>query len=224
MSCGFYGKLPDKGDFISRRLPHPLINKWDSWLQSAMDSSRISLAEQWLNQYLVSPIWRFCISPDIVSDNAFCGVMLPSVDSVGRHFPLMLGMEFAPETQLLHFATSADNWFEQLEDLALSTLSPDTTLEQFDQQLQQVPSPQIENAKLLPAKEHRIGWQHNGIASKALLDAGYALAAQEVIQNKLTHPTHWWTAGTETISPTFISFQGMPVIGDYHAMLNGEWL
>src|SRR5690606_36950533 len=29
---GFYGKLPSRGDFVSRRLPADFIGQWDAWL------------------------------------------------------------------------------------------------------------------------------------------------------------------------------------------------
>ncbi len=41
----FYGKLPAKGDFITRNLPRDFIDRWDDWLQSGMHASREALGD-----------------------------------------------------------------------------------------------------------------------------------------------------------------------------------
>ena len=63
--CGFFGKVPTHGDFISRRLPRSFLDPWDHWLQGAIATSRQQLGEGWLEVYLVSPLWRFCLSPGV---------------------------------------------------------------------------------------------------------------------------------------------------------------
>ncbi len=85
---GFYGKLPVVGDFVSRRLPNEFIKPWDGWLQSAIAASREELGDEWLNSYLTSPIWRFLLSPGVCGNKAVAGIMMPSVDRVGRYYPL----------------------------------------------------------------------------------------------------------------------------------------
>ena len=59
---GFYGKLPTHGDFISRNLPRTFIDPWDNWLQTAISASHEQLGEQWLNYFLVAPVWKFILS------------------------------------------------------------------------------------------------------------------------------------------------------------------
>ena len=39
----FYGKLPAKGDFLSRNLPQEFVAAWDQWLQAGMHASREAL-------------------------------------------------------------------------------------------------------------------------------------------------------------------------------------
>src|SRR5438105_12091900 len=87
---GWYGKIPSLGDFASRRLPQPFISAWDAWLQHAMAASRADLGQRWLDVYLLSPIWRFALFPDVVGQMGWAGLLMPSVDKVGRHFPLTL--------------------------------------------------------------------------------------------------------------------------------------
>jgi type VI secretion system protein ImpM len=128
---GFYGKVPALGDFVSRRLPRSFIDPWDAWLQSALLASRETLAENWLSVFLVSPIWRFALSPGLCGPSAWVGVMMPSVDRVGRYFPLTLAQGIDEQYLSAVFSADAD-WFAQLENLALTVLNADFDLENFD--------------------------------------------------------------------------------------------
>jgi len=46
---GYYGKIPNKGDFITRHLPGSFVEPWDQWLQSSIAASKAQLGEQWLD-------------------------------------------------------------------------------------------------------------------------------------------------------------------------------
>src|SRR5262249_12505949 len=85
---GFAGKLPSHGDFISRRLPAALLTPWEAWLDAALERSRAILGEGWLNAYLSSPIWCFSLGPGCCGDRVVAGVMMPSLDRIGRYYPL----------------------------------------------------------------------------------------------------------------------------------------
>lgn len=85
---GFFGKIPARGDFVRSGLPGSFINPWDSWLQSVLPESRAVLGDGWLSAWLEAPVWRFLIHPGICGSAAVLGVFMPSVDRVGRHFPL----------------------------------------------------------------------------------------------------------------------------------------
>ena len=37
---GLYGKLPARGDFVTRRLDRGFVEAWDDWLQQAILASR----------------------------------------------------------------------------------------------------------------------------------------------------------------------------------------
>ena len=112
---GFYGKVPIKGDFISRHLPRSFIDPWDQWLQESIATSRTQLNDQWLDSYLTSPIWRFALSKGVCDDNTWVGVMMPSVDRVGRYFPLALAAPVNDACSLLSIADQQEDWFSLLE-------------------------------------------------------------------------------------------------------------
>lgn len=91
---GWFGKLPGMGDFAHRRLPDDFRERWDQWLQSGL----LQLRQQhpgWTERYLHSPLWFFVLAPDVAGPRAWLGVLMPSVDGVGRYFPFTLARELA---------------------------------------------------------------------------------------------------------------------------------
>ena len=122
---GWYGKVPAAGDFIARRLPAAFSEPWDRWLQAALAGSRERLGEGWHEAFFSMPAWRFVLGPGVVSRNAWAGLMVPSVDSVGRHFPLTVASALPAEpVDAVGTLLAATPWFEDIEAIALSALTP----------------------------------------------------------------------------------------------------
>jgi type VI secretion system protein ImpM len=117
---GWYGKLPSLGDFASRRLEPDWIARWDAWLAEGLGSMREVRGEAWLAGYLASPPWRFVLSPGVLGEGerAWAGVLMASVDRVGRYFPLTIA---APLDSLPSSSVAFDtllSWLHGLEDTA----------------------------------------------------------------------------------------------------------
>jgi type VI secretion system protein ImpM len=87
-AIGFCGKLPARGDFVGSGLPRAFVEPWHDWLQSVLATGRQMLGEEWVAAWLEAPIWRFALSPGICGPDAVLGLWMPSVDRVGRYFPL----------------------------------------------------------------------------------------------------------------------------------------
>lgn len=87
---GLYGKLPARGDFVRLGLPGDFVAAWDDWLARAIAASRAQMGADWLGAFLEAPVWRFALAPGLCGAQAASGVWLPSVDRVGRYFPLTL--------------------------------------------------------------------------------------------------------------------------------------
>jgi type VI secretion system protein ImpM len=87
-AIGFYGKIPARGDFVHAGLPRTFTDPWDDWMQRMVGASRSALGQDWLPAWLEAPVWRFVLSPGICGPDAAIGLWVPSVDSVGRYFPL----------------------------------------------------------------------------------------------------------------------------------------
>jgi len=125
IAAGWFGKMPALGDFASRRLPPAWIEAWDGWLQRELVRSRTALGEDdWLSLYLVAPVRRFWLSPGLLAPAAWLGVLMPSVDSVGRHFPFTLATALPPGHDELVDALANDNWLDAADAVARQVLDP----------------------------------------------------------------------------------------------------
>ena len=137
-SFGAFGKLTCMGDFFSHNLDHKVASNWDKWTQNYMIELRASLGPRWDNCFMTAPIWRFSVCSGVLSDYAIYGVMMPSVDRVGRQFPLMISSIVKGSGAVFVEHLARTETFEKMEDLALMTLEEDVTKETFIDQLNEL--------------------------------------------------------------------------------------
>src|SRR5689334_2400335 len=131
---GFYGKLPSHGDFLRRRVSDDFVEHWDRWLQDVLVASKNVLGNDWLDIYLTSPVWRFACAAPACGPTSVIGVMAPSVDRVGRYFPLTIVAELPDESA--SSAVGADAFFDAAEQLMIETLEADPVdFPQFDERV-----------------------------------------------------------------------------------------
>jgi type VI secretion system protein ImpM len=91
LAVGWYGKLPSRGDFVGRGLPAPWLETWDGWLQRGLAGAARQLGADVLRARLPAmPPWQCVVLPAASGEPAWCGVVVPSTDRVGRAFPLLL--------------------------------------------------------------------------------------------------------------------------------------
>ena len=123
-----FGKLPARRDFIARNVPGPVLEVVEPWLQESLAQSRESLGKGWLETYLAAPMWRFWWARSLAGAGA-AGVLMPSVDRMGRYFPL-LGLALAPREADFALPSAADDgWYMALETALLAALDEAATLE-----------------------------------------------------------------------------------------------
>jgi type VI secretion system protein ImpM len=138
---GAFGKMPALGDFFQINAPKGFVRVWDDWLQRAMVAAADTIGTAWDDQYLSAPIWRFSLAPGIAGPANVIGVLMPSVDRVGRRFPLALMTSVAgPSAAALDHLTS-DATFDSLEDLALACLEDAMDRDKLAAALAQIPQP-----------------------------------------------------------------------------------
>jgi len=90
VSFGVYGKIPARGDFVRSGLPGAFVDAWDAWLQRVMAESQALLAQAWLPAWMEAPVWHFHLAAGTCGPSAAAGILMPSIDRAGRHFPLTL--------------------------------------------------------------------------------------------------------------------------------------
>jgi type VI secretion system protein ImpM len=150
---GWFGKLPSTGDFVQRRLPSDFVQAWDDWLAQELGSWQSAEPDGWLTAYLAGPSWRFVLLPGCLAgleriEDGMAGVLMPSVDRVGRYFPLTIAwaLPVAPGA-----GGAVHRLFAQLrevDNLALEAVQNDWTVQQLDDALashthRHTPSPQV---------------------------------------------------------------------------------
>lgn len=130
---GYFGKVASHGDFVQRGLAPAFVAGWDRWLQDSLRHSRAQLGETWLPAYLYSPLWRFALGAGVCGERAMGGVLMPSVDRVGRHFPLTLAAPIDGQGEPMSALSGrAAAWFAALERLAFSSLAHGFSLPALD--------------------------------------------------------------------------------------------
>ncbi len=133
---GWFGKMPYVGDFVSRRLPDDFIRAWDDWLQSGMARARADLGAAWPAHYLVAPVRRFWLAPRLLGDTGWAGALMPSVDGVGRYFPLTIAAALPDHTLAAVLAASA--WFRAIDAAGRKVLDVNFSADDLDAELAQV--------------------------------------------------------------------------------------
>jgi len=228
-SVGLYGKLPARGDFVSRRLDSAFVRDWDAWLQRITADSRKRLGPQWLEYFLSAPVWRFVLPAGMYSKSAWVGLMLPSVDRVGRHFPLTVAACVGDvNIDVPSTLARAVPWLDSLEKLALQALLPDLDVELFDSRLMQsalpgglpVPLPISDDTVPLDVSEPAfIVWRAPPDSGETWTDR---LLEEGVLGPRGTSSV-WMTRGGDTVAPSVAICSDLITGIHYCAMLDGRW-
>jgi type VI secretion system protein ImpM len=223
---GWYGKLPASGDFIARRLPPSFIEPWDAWLNAVLSGGRERLGVAWRDAFLAAPAWRFVLAPGIIGDLGWAGIILPSVDSVGRLFPLTIASGLPPKSiDPVTTLSRAHNWYAEIEPVAYAALAPEAERETFDAQLANRRFPK----ELLAFVEHSEQTvPPRGRGQRALwIPLGPEFqgeAGLNGLAKPLAEPYSAWLAEeSEVFGRSLMLCEKLPAVDQYCAMLNGQW-
>lgn len=222
---GWYGKIASLGDFASRRLPAEFISNWDAWLQRMLPDSRARLGDRWLETYLGSPIWRFLLFPGICGDGLWAGLMMPSVDRVGRYFPLTIASRMPALASTEREFDALADWLDRLSTAALATLDLRRGVQQFDATLTTLRAPlpappRVVLAGRIAALLHdlspgRFALPSDDELGQTLMGVGAGLLTQHARGGSL-----WWTPCATGASAPLLLARGLPDGAQFAAMLN----
>jgi type VI secretion system protein ImpM len=226
---GYHGKVPSHGDFVSRGLPPTFMGPWDLWLQEAIHSSRQQLKGDWLDYYLTSPIYRFVLSPGICGDSTWMGIIMPSVDKVGRYYPMTIcrmDKQSANPFTLLHSDTE---WFDQIELLARSCLNDNFNLDGFYHAICQLsPQPLNQTGGNGDSQTAPNGCYFPRALRQPLSSTDEIPGILPAILDRLLKEHHfaysvWYTQGSENVSPSLLTCIGFPPFDGIAALFDGNW-
>lgn len=205
MAAGFsaYGKMPAVGDFFHLNPPPGFVRVWDDWVQAVLLTGQGVHGPYWDGYYMSAPIWRFTLTPGLAGPEKVMGVLMPSVDRVGRRFPLTLlaALPTPGPAALDHLCEMP--LFERLEDLALASLEDGMTKERLAEALadHKVPS-QRAHVPLLSGAGQMIV---TGVQGTGLLPE---LLAAEMIDHHVPRAS-LWTADLDGTTRTLVC-DGLP--------------
>lgn len=120
---GAFGKMPALGDFFRLGVAPDIVPPWDAWVQATLLGAAQTLGPRFEACYMSAPIWRFALPPGVAGHQGLLGVMMPSIDRVGRRFPLtLMAQTGTAEQAALRNLVWQDGVLTALEDLALQAL------------------------------------------------------------------------------------------------------
>jgi type VI secretion system protein ImpM len=222
--CGLFGKLPQQSDFVTLHLSQAFTETWHEWLQASMSVSQEQLGDDWLQQYLVSPVWHFAIMPGIVDQQAAVGLVIPSVDEVGRYYPLALACvgDYCCWGAYLY----GQAWFQSAQSVLLSALSDNTTYSDLIGALENLALPEWPRLQPMRVQSAMDAYGGNTVVSTKA-DVGASEFAHQLLANSYfrQYGSHslWWSHGTETIPPSLAVNSHLPDPGQFAAFLDGQW-
>ncbi len=209
MGFGIFGKLPQKRDFIALGIRGDVLTPLENWLQAAVAASRSELGRAWEELYLVAPIWRFWIGRNVFGAGC-AGVLMPSVDGVGRFFPLMAVYVCDGEEQLAPPAYAPqEKWFRGIEERLLPVLDEGATLA-VDKLLEGLPPPAFEPPAVEGAPVTVRGGLHWQGEAEADVPTFLAATFEDDYREVARGRSYFWTVGNETRGPLLYARQGLP--------------
>jgi type VI secretion system protein ImpM len=225
--------LPSHGDFLRRRISEAFVEAWDPWLQRCMAASRSALGERWLDVYLTSPAWRFACAPGTCGPAQIIGLMVPSVDRVGRCFPLTLVSEVPAAVSLLAAATGAARFFDSAERLVVETLAAEPVdFEGFDARLTALrdelgplavtPRVMLDASAAAIVNDSASGWQLP-IGSPDQLAPIFEQLLSFRLSTLYEPFALWWTEGSASVEASCLITKGLPHPESFAALLDGSW-
>ncbi|NEX23879.1 type VI secretion system-associated protein TagF, partial [Thiorhodococcus mannitoliphagus] len=199
---------------------------WDLWLRESLASSQAQMGDDWLSAYLTSPLWRFVLSPGVAGRSGWAGVLMPSVDRVGRYFPFTLACPLAPGTDPVPLLC-APQWLEQAESLALSGLEDDWNIEAFDAEVMALGAPPSQEQGQTLESALGEGMRRNAwrLAVAAPQDVRHAMPRllNRALDQMFCAYSLWWSSGSDRVAPSMLTCQGLPPAEGFSALIGGGW-
>jgi len=229
VTAGWYGKIAGLGDFASRRLDPAMTGRLDGWLQEAVAGSRRRSGAAWTEIYLTSPVWRFMLYPGACGAGAWTGLLMPSVDKVGRYFPLVIAAGLPPRPLRTQSYAVLEDWLDRVEPVALATLDTSAAVEAFDGALSAVPLELPEEPPPLGGAARMLFGAGgdpepavHAMPGGASIASTFARVAVELAGESMHGDSLWWAPTTHGEGLLALRCPGLPGPDQFDAMLRGS--
>lgn len=220
-TVGLYGKIPALRDWVNVDLPEQFILGLDQWLQQSLVSSQQALGSRWLEHYLGSPVWRFALSSGVLGNQVWAGVMIPSVDKDGRYYPFIIAQPFFGAALPTVVWVQHQQWFEQLEQVALLALQEGVGRQQLQTQLTALVLPESQGG-MAQWNPGRPLVMELGSAQQHHIEC-YPMLLHDLLQQRLSCYSLWRSAGNHQISPVQLVTAYLPSPQCYTSLIAGDW-
>nr|WP_294501607.1 type VI secretion system-associated protein TagF [uncultured Rhodopila sp.] len=223
--AGFFGKIPATGDFVGRGLPVSFVQPWELWAAEALRQSRALLGDAWLEAWLVAPVWRFRLPAGACGPDAALGLVLPSIDRVGRAWPLVVAFVlqrsgFKPALRLRHMVAPATAGIDASAGtntgvdggpppaMTVEGSASDGEADAFD--------PLLANAEATAREAIAEDMQPDAFAARlqGLPGRHFVTLPQQ--------SARWWTHGGPNVAPQSLTLAGLPAMPQFAGLLAGE--
>ena len=166
--------------------------------------------------------------------NAVAGILVPSVDKVGRYFPLTIVAGLPRDTGPVIAAACLEEFFDAAERLLVETMALEhMDFNRFDQAVvglgdavAQVYRPAgfvLEPAAAALLADAAAGPWRVPIAAPSALSSTILQAAAHRLAELYEPMALWWTAGSEMVQPSCLVTKGLPRPEQFVAMMNASW-
>ncbi len=221
---GYFGKVPSKGDFVYAGVEPALRKVFFEWQEAVLTVSREQLGQQWGEKFLNAPIWHFAMTNILDEKRSHIGSMIPSVDNSGRYFFFTLLQEIDSPPMAFWLDKS---WSQKSEETILEVLADEFELEHW--------VPELPVQALEKRLDFSLWKNRNQPISNHLVLKTPSLATQSneiedftpwieaLVSSHYCTPIYWWTEGSYAVEPTSLITSGLPAVGQFSAMLDGDW-
>ena len=214
------------GDFASRRLDQNFVDVWDGWLASGMLALRERAENTWLDGYLASPSWRFLLMPGVFDGaagaQAWAGVLMPSVDRVGRYFPLTIAQPLGAGPASVQEMSGLWQWLGQLDNLAADALHEDWSVDRLEDALARIGSmdrgAQASEAIAMPKNVTLV----RTTLAPGLGPEGWVGMEAHALWSDQARGMAYWYACAEQTAPQLLRSRGLPSASSMHMLLGSS--
>ncbi len=206
---GYFGKLPGSGDFVSRGLSRGLITSLDAWLHDGLASLPSALGPDWLEYYLVAPAWSFVLPAGQWGPDMLLGSAIPSVDRVGRYFPLVALTGVNADVRVNDCLPPRSEWFDEARAALLRALQESSTPDALYETLPRL-APKLPASDAMASADGDIFSILGGAAEGGESDQAFSWPEMPLLFDARDNRSYWWSEPSPAQPARHVIHRGMP--------------